>query len=195
MPAGQSDTGICNIALIELGADPITAMTDPVKRAILCSARYTDVRQEVIRKHPWGCTKKLTQLAASPDAPAFNWANQYALPNDYIRIWGVIDCDGRSLDFSAWQIVGPWLMSDAGAPLNLQYGFDLTDTTAMDALFVKAFAFKLALDIGPALVRDDARLARIEKKFEEILAEAMFVSAQEDSPPEWDVDVLLRSRF
>lgn len=195
MPAGQSITGIYNIALIELGENPITSADEQSGRAILCNARYADSRQAVIRMHPWGCCKKLAQLGASPVAPPFDWGVQYPLPADYIRIGYVADTDGRQIDDAKWEVVGNMLMTDEGAPLNVLYYFDLQDTTRFDALMVQAIGLQLALNVAPVLVRDDAKLARIQKKFDDTMSIARLSGAQEDSVQEWDADVLLRSRF
>jgi hypothetical protein len=194
MPAGQSIVGICNIGLIALGEDPITALTDPTKRAILCSARYNDVRQAAIRNYGFGCCKALTKLAAAATAPAFDWQVQYTLPADYIRVYGIMDVQGNTLDSAEWEIVGPYLMTDQGGPLPLMYFFDLQDTTRMDALMSTVIGYELALEIAPAITRDEAKLARVTKMRDDKLRDGRFASAIEDSTKEWDVDILLRSR-
>lgn len=194
MPAGQSVVGIWNIAMAELGEDPLQSTEDDSKAAVLCATRWTDVRQASIRMHVWNCCKKYAQWALSPTAPPFGWANAFDLPADYIRHYGIMDCDGRSLDDADWEIVGSQLMTDAGAPLNVMYFFDLEDMTRTDALMAQVLGYELAIEIGPELCRDDQKLARIEQKRQQKLSIARTAGAQENSPREWDVDVLLRSR-
>lgn len=189
MPAGQSIVGIWNIAMVELGEDLIATTTDRTTRALLCAARYDDVRQAVIREHPWGCTKKFAQPAAAATAPLFRWSNQYPLPSDFLRMNSI-----EGYDDSKWQVVGNMLMTNAGSPINLIYHFDLQDTTLFDALMAQCIGYRLALEIMPALVRDDAKIKRINDKLEYRIATAKLVDSQEDSPQEWDDDVLLRSR-
>lgn len=194
MPAGQSILGIYNIALISLGEDPLSALTDDVKAAKLCNARYQDVRQACIREHNWGCCKKLAQLAADPVAPPFDWDVRFPLPADYIRFYGVMDTDGRTLDDTDWEVVGPFLMTDAGGPLNAMYFFDLQDPTRFDAFMAQVMGYELALEIAPSIGRDEAKIARVERQLASKLSAARFSGAIEDSAKEWQVDVLLRSR-
>ena len=189
MPAGQSKLGIWNIALIELGEDPLTNITTANTKQILCAARYDDARQAVIRDHPWNSTKKYASLPASLTPPAFTWENAFALPPDFLRMNRIED----DLD-ADWEVVGNQLYTDQTAPLNIVYHWDLQDVTQFDALMVRCIGYDLALEIGPSLVRDDARMQRIALKLKDKAETAKLVDSQEDSPREWDDDILLRSR-
>jgi hypothetical protein len=194
MPAGQSIVGIANIALFELGEDPIASLADPNKRALACQARYDDVRLATLADAPWNCAKKLAQLAASPDVPPFGYANQYPLPADFVRMLRVADQDGLGLGDGRWEVLGPMLMSDLGAPLNTLYIFDLQDPTRFDPKLAQTIGYALALEIAPGIVRDDSRIARIQQKYATRISEAKTISSQQNAPREWDADVLLRSR-
>lgn len=194
MPAGQSIIGIANIALFELGEDPIASLGDPNKRAIACQARYDDVRLATLEDAPWDCAKKLAQLAASPTAPPFGYANQFPLPADWVRMIKVADQDGLGLGDRRWEVLGQYLMSDLGAPLNTLYVFDLQDPTKFSPKLAQAIGYALALEIAPGICRDDSRIARIQKKYDTRISEAKTISSQQNAPREWDADVLLRSR-
>lgn len=194
MPAGQSIIGIANIALFELGEDPIASLNDPNKRALACKARYDDVRLATLADGLWDCAKKIAQLAASPTAPPFGYANQYPLPADWVRMIRVVDQDGLGLGDGRWEVLGANLMSDLGAPLNVLYVCDLQDPTKFDPKLAQTIGYALALEIAPGIVRDDSRIARIQQKYATRISEAKTVSAQQNAPREWDADVLLRSR-
>lgn len=194
MPAGQSLLGIWNMALLELGERPLVSTDDQISSATKCRLRWLDVRQATLREFNWNCAKKYAQWAASATPPAFGWDYAYDLPADYIRHFAILDVDGDALDDAEWEIVGAQLFTDEGAPLNVAYYFDLQDPTKMDAGLVQVLAYNLALEIGPGLVRDDQRLARLEAKLERKLAIARLTASQENSTKEWDTDVLLRSR-
>lgn len=189
MPAGQSIIGIYNIALAELGEDPAISLNDGTKAVNWCNARYNDARQTIIRRHPWNCTKKMAQLAASITAPPFKYANAYPLPADYIRFFDLPDNDE-----AAWEIFSGFVYTDETAPLNSIYHFDLTDVTVFDPLMARCIGYDLAIEIGPSIIRDDAKMKRIADKLESRITMAMLVDSQEDSPKEWDEDILLRSR-
>tara|TARA_R100001530_G_scaffold114015_1_gene80959 strand:+ start:206 stop:1021 length:816 start_codon:yes stop_codon:yes gene_type:complete len=49
----SSEVAICNSALIKLGAAEISSLSDTNKRAQLCNAQYSKLRDELLRSHPW----------------------------------------------------------------------------------------------------------------------------------------------
>ena len=77
---------ICNSALNLLGASTISALTDDSKNARLCNQRYEPVRNRVFRSHAWNCLTKRVQLAKDSTAPVIEYANQYTLPSDCLRV-------------------------------------------------------------------------------------------------------------
>lgn len=191
MAAGDSSTSICNIALIALGEDPIKSLSDNNKRAILCNARYDDIRRFVLRTHVWNCAKKQAQIAADPVKPLFKWANRYPLPADFIRFYSE---DDDTYDMSIWNVIGQWIYSNETGSLNVNYIFDLQDPTQFDSTMVHVIAYNIASELGMALTQNAERvktaLAMMQGKYDI----ARFTGAQENAPREWDVDVILRSR-
>ena len=77
-----SEVDICNIALNNLGASNITALTEDSKPGRLCNQRYEFVRDTVFRAHPWNCLIRRVELAQDSDTPAFGFTYQYTLPAD-----------------------------------------------------------------------------------------------------------------
>ena len=77
---------ICNSALNLLGASNITALTDDSKNARLCNQRYEPIRNRIFRSHAWNCLTKRVQLAEDSDAPVVEYANQFTLPSDCLRV-------------------------------------------------------------------------------------------------------------
>ena len=47
MPLTTTEVSICNSALIKVGAERITSLSDSNKRAQLCSEQYSKMRDEV----------------------------------------------------------------------------------------------------------------------------------------------------
>ncbi len=189
MAVGDSDTSICNAALVALGELPIIAMTDNTKRATLCNLRYHPVRRRVLRSHPWRCAKARAELAASSTSPLFDWSYAYPKPGDFLRMW-----DLPSDDKPRWEVEGQSILSDDGPVLQLTYIFDLTDATKMDAQLVDVLGLALAVDICMALTQSVDKRNEIVQRYEGELAQARSASAQEASPVEWDEDVWLRQR-
>jgi len=189
MAAGDSIVSICNIALIALGESAIVSLQDPYKRAILCNARYDQVRREVLRAHPWNCAKRRAQLAANATAPAFGFSAAFPLPGDYIRLAELPDWDDPKYAVEDGQLLG-----DFTAPLNLIYIYDLQDPTRFDPLLVAALGYALAAELAEPLCQDTSKQQSMLKLLQGKLDLAKLVSSQENSSPEFDDDVLLRSR-
>ena len=73
---------LCNRALDLLGAANITALTENSKEARLCNGNFDDVRDAVLRSHPWNAAITRKALPSDSDTPAFGFSFQYSLPTD-----------------------------------------------------------------------------------------------------------------
>lgn len=192
MAAGDSIISICNLGLVTgLGQDPINALSDNRKAAILCNLRYDQVRREVLRSHPWGCARKREQLAASATPLAFGNFTPFTLPDDWIR--NVKTADEMKRD--KWTVEGRQLLCNETAPLNLLYIYDLQDPSIFDALLVAALGYAMAAELAIPLTQDRGLKSQMEAELEAKISAARLVTSQDNSAEEFDVDVLLRSRF
>ena len=77
---------ICNSALNLLGASTISSLTEDSKNARLCNQRYEPIRNRTFRSHAWNFATKRVQLAKDSTAPVVEFANQYTLPSDCLRV-------------------------------------------------------------------------------------------------------------
>jgi hypothetical protein len=191
MAQGDSATSVANIALIALGEKPITTLSEASKNATLVNARLDDVRRFVLRSHPWRCAKKQAQLAASADAPLFNWTSKYPLPADFSRFYNE---DQMTEYMGIWEIMDGHLYNKRTGVLNCEYIFDLQDYTKMDAALIHVIAYHLANEIALPITQNPSRSDLALRTMSAKLELARFINAQEASPREWDVDVLLWSR-
>ena len=189
MAGGDSNVKICNRALIAIGEDPITSLSDNRKAAILCSQLYDPERQATLRAHPWNCARQRVQLDADTAAPAFGFSAQYTLPADFIRMSDMPENTGAK-----WMIEGGKLLTDEGAPLSIVYIKDLTDATVFDPLMVKALVLSLAVELCQPLKQSSELQDRLGARLEATLRIARLSGAQENAPVEWDTDIWLRER-
>jgi hypothetical protein len=190
MAAGDSIISICNLGLLALGQDPVNSLTDNRKAAILCNARYEQVRREMLRAHPWGFARRRAQLPASDTQPAFGDFTAFTLPSDFIRLVEAPDvCKRRG-----WMIEQRQLLSNETAPLNLLYIFDCQDATLFDPLFIAVLGYAIAVELAIPITQDRGIKSQMETELEGKLASARLVTSQDNSSSEYDVDVLLESR-
>ncbi|WP_432735922.1 hypothetical protein [Maridesulfovibrio sp. FT414] len=81
-----SEVKICNLALRKLGARLIESLSDSSQEAVTCNLFYEQVRDAVLREHPWNFAAARGRLALLVDAPAFGYAFQYQLPVDCLHL-------------------------------------------------------------------------------------------------------------
>lgn len=185
MPNNVSETYIANLALAEISAHTITALTDPNNEARYCARFYPQCRDEMLRAHPWNFAMKRVDLTELSTVPVNEWAHQYALPSDYISLyqlnqfmcWGY----GGALNNSKlYQIENGALLTDA-ATATIRYVFQQTDTTKFDPLFVTALSILLASKICKPITGNDG--TALLQRYEAIaLPRAMKYDAREDKP-------------
>jgi hypothetical protein len=100
-----TDVDIVNAALIRLGERTITSLADPVKPAQLASAIYAELRDGLLRAHPWNFAIVGTPLAIPAEPrPDGSSAAAFLLPDGAggaarcLRLLAVEDAGGRYLD-------------------------------------------------------------------------------------------------
>ena len=118
---------IASNALLMLGDKPIASFLEESDRARLASNLWPQVRDSVLRSHPWNCAIKRVTLSPDETAPAFDWSYAFSLPGDFIKALSVgnmgaegeFRIEGRKLIF--WQLQRIVMEQALVAPLAFQY--------------------------------------------------------------------------
>jgi hypothetical protein len=173
----NSNTELCNLALIELGQARITSLaTDQNETAKLCRDKWPQVRDAVLRGADWRCLIKRTALAREAATPAFGYLYQYALPVDYFRMLSF------SVEGAAWAIEGRLLLTDEESASIRYVGYDrAADPVALfDPLLTTVLVEQLAAMIAPSLKSAD-RVAELWALRHQAFSEAVRTGAVEVS--------------
>ena len=184
-----SVAAICNKALTLLGANRITDLDDDSLEAKLCKEHFSDVRDELLRSHPWKFALGRASLSASSTAPAWGWTYQYPLPNDCLRVVGV---EGQEQD--DWTEEGRMLMTDSEVA-NIKYIKRIETVGSFDPNFTAVLALDLAIALSYALTTSQGLRADIAKLREEKVKEARTYSAQSGVGDRVYADDWLNSRW
>lgn len=189
-----SQPEICNRALIKLGPKTITTLTDNTTPARVLSGLWDTVRKAELSKRYWNFALQRTSLAALGTTPSWGFANQYQLPNDYLKLVMVNDTyvapgltDYRTQDDSPYAIEGSALLTNFGAPLKLRYVRDITDPAAFHPLFVEVMAAKLAYEACYAITQSNTGRQQAAQDYKDAVKEAAQANAL-DKPPQGLVD-------
>jgi hypothetical protein len=170
-----SVVGIVNSALIKIGADTITSLTDDSAEARAANAQYEKLRDEVLRAHPWNFAIARAQLPRLAEAPAFGYAHQYQLPADSLRV--LLMQGGRA----AFEIEGRRLLTDEETAAVL-YIRRVTDPNQFDAMFAEALATRIAADLAYPLANSTTLAGAMMQLYRDALAHARAIDGQEGGP-------------
>lgn len=182
----QSEVQICNIALLKLGVDAITSLSDNTKPARACNLLYPIARDDLLRSHLWNFAITRVALGQLTTTPVYGFSYMYQLPADDLRILSV-DPD------LPYKIEGKKLLSNSDA-VSVKYIKQETDPTVYDSIFVDLLALRLALDLSAHLVGDPNVVNLLYKLYTQKAAEARRSDAQEDTPDKVETSTWVNSR-
>lgn len=180
-----SEVSIINRALILLKAGTITDRAGTSVQATLSNAVFDDVRDELLRSHPWSFATRRVQLARSARVPVSEFDYQYPVPSGYLRTVVVSDSDlGKTnVDYRIAddETDGTVILTDA-TTLYLTYVAQITDVSKFPPDFREALSMALARDLAPGLTGSSGAYGRMAERAEKALMKAKSVESIEDMP-------------
>jgi len=179
---------ICNNALIKLGADTITSLSDDTKPARLCNKMYEIVRDDLLRGHPWNFAITRVMLAQLSTVPAFKYSFEYQLPSDCLRVLRIKDTRAE------YRIEGRKLLTDENT-VNLVYIKKVEDVSQFDPSFSDLLALKLASELAYNITNSGTISQAMVDLFERRFRRAKMSDAQEDSIYIIQTDTFTDGRF
>lgn len=183
-----SEVSMCSSALGRIGDEPILTLEDDSTRAKLCKRLYPDLRDAVLREHPWNFAVRRMQLGKLATAPAFGWAYQYQLPHDpYCLRVVAMERD------EPYVIEGRKLLSDVD-PAKIRFIAKITDTGEFDALFTECLTARLAAELAYGLAKDSRLGESLFRIYEYKLASARGADGQEGTLAAFESSQLLEVR-
>lgn len=179
-----SSVQIANLALTKLGAARITDLADNTRNARVMNAIFDEKRDAELASHPWTFAIKRAQIPALSAAPAFQWARQYPLPSDYLRLVQIGE-DYTFYDSNSgplFQVEGNAILTDEASPLDVRYVYRVTSTGLFSPLFVEALACRLAAEGCEEITQNAAKQEGVWAQHMRAIREAKRVNAIEQPP-------------
>jgi hypothetical protein len=174
----HSVVGICNAALIPLGADTIMSLTEDSAEAKLCHNLYETVRDEVLSAFPWACALTRASLARSSAAPVFGFSHRYALPFDCLRVVQMQD-----QELYPWrEAAGRALETDAET-CRVLYIAKISDVNAMPPLLRAAISARLSYEISFPLTGSAGQKELAQMRYNQAMADAAAEDSSRQSMP------------
>ncbi len=178
-----NETEIVNMALSLIGDSRITSMTDTsTNEGVLAVLFYAQARDEVIGQSgvDWKVAiERLGPLAALSTAPSFGWDNQYQLPEDLLRLIGLVtDLNDIPLGVE-WKREGTKLLTNEDT-VHILYIKRITETATFPPLLVQAIYLKLGSKLAFPITRDKVLRRELLEEFYRVVNEdAMQANAAE----------------
>lgn len=179
----NSPTDICNLSLDLLSANTILDAEIPsTSSEELCNRWYDKSRKKVLREHPWNFATKRASLAASSTAPAFEYDYAYPVPADFVRLLCVLDDSNNVVSPEEYEFEDNSILSNMTAPLRIKYIYDFQDVPNMDAMFVDALVYEIALGIVYKVGNSNTDVERVAKLLQQRVSMAKAIDGQERPP-------------
>lgn len=197
-----SNVEIANRALTKIGAARIISLDDNTKSGREVNSMFTIVRDAELREHTWRFSMKRIQQPAHAETPAFGFVRQFRIPTDCLKLWQVGDwypgadlTDYVGADTTPYQIENGFILTDYAAPLNLRYVARIEDPTLFDALFVEAFACRLAVELAEPITQSGNKKESVLRDYKLAVSAAMQANAIENPPTKIADDTWVMARL
>lgn len=181
-----SKVSIVNGGLRLLGSNRITSFAEDSEGAILANEFYDDIRDRVLRAHPWNFAVKRTSLPALAATPAWEFTYAYNVPADSLRMLEIEGQDfwhskqsGDTITGLGWRLESGQILTDKEPPLNIRYIRQETDPNQYDANFISALEARIALEFAEKLTGTSAKVADMASLYDKFLRDARAVNGQE----------------
>ncbi len=191
-----SDIGVVNAALHKLGVSRIVAFTDTSKQGLIANDTFADIRDALLRAHPWNFAIERAALAADATAPEWGYDVRYALPEGATPCLRVLECEGEDENSGRWTVEGRFILTALTAPLNIRYIKRITDANSMDAVFREALSSRLAMEWATPLTKSSQIKSEMTQLYNQLkMPEARSIDGQEDIAVQTTSSTWIESRF
>lgn len=171
MPA---ETDVINVGLRLIGSSPIISLSDGSKQANAASDIYEELRDDMLRSHPWNFATKRARLARFATAPTYEFDYAYAMPSDWLRTVSVSPNDaGRgTLVHRLEQVDNQRALLASSDQVYLRYVARVSDPNMMSADFRRALAASLARDLAIPLASSNTMQDTFSRQADRAMARA-----------------------
>lgn len=172
----QTDVDVVNLALVKLGAQPVSSLTAPVtpieRRAALV---YPHQRDNELSKRRWRFSLTRRLITPTMTADGYRWL----LPTDPYCL--------RPLrqDWDCWSQEGRALISDGNQAISLLYVARVSEAL-FNPTFVEALAAKVAENLAELITQSNEKKDRAQADYREAIREARLINAYDTGAEEAD---------
>jgi hypothetical protein len=196
-----SETDVANSALILLGADRINSLEEDSKEARVMKELFPNIRDQLLRAHPWNFAINTIQLAEIATAPPASFSKRFQIPSNVLRVLRVHDGTVGDTNFHESRVaIFPWerKKQEIWTDLSPTYAdvIERIETVAhWDANFAEVVAMLLAAKSAYAIVQSITLAQQLFGAYQGFLALARSYDGQEGSTMQVTASDFLDARF
>jgi hypothetical protein len=177
----SDQTDICNLALVKLGHQRISAITESSVDARLCNAIYDEILDEALSAGPekgWKFARARITVSVDADSPNDQYDYRYKIPNECLRIVKV-HTDGTN--FTDWIRQGEYILTNqVDDEIDVEYVRRITVTGLYPPHFVKVVYMMLAYHLGFKVTQSKRHVNSLhDELYYKVLPEAIALDGQE----------------
>lgn len=168
----STDVQICNNALLVLGANTISSLSETSTEAVACNAVWDRCREFLLRAHPWNFAIKRAECARLVATPAFRYQYQYQLPTDCLRVLTVYQDPEYKKE-------GSVILTNRETCF-VKYIKDSTSVSEWDSSFTELMVLKLRMELAYKFTQSSREVEIAAQLFRNALEDARAIDASED---------------
>lgn len=173
----DSKLEICNTALLHLGQQRITSLSDTSERAITVVNVYESTRRTLLASHPWNFAVKRMELSKTNNTPEMTYSYEYPLPSDCLRVLRF-----NNEETYSYSVENGMVLTD-DADLKIVYIFNQTDSSKFSPQFDETLALAIALKCTFKFNTSASHIQVLKALHDEQLALARSSDGQEGTAP------------
>lgn len=171
-----SDVSICNLALVGLGCNQISSLTEDSEEARKCNAVYSNLRDQELESFPWSFATKRVQLAQLDVTPIFEFAYAFQIPSDCLR---TLNIDTTSYSY---RIEEDRMLTSYATPM-IKYIARITDANKFTQGFTKLLVARIQLELSFGITGSKTQYDVLQKNYDKKSASAKVADLQGSGTP------------
>jgi len=151
-----SKVSICNLALANVAANPISSIDEASAEARACRLFYDHALDALLQRYPWEFAGSTQALAEVINTKPRKWGKAFRRPSDCLKVRRVTDelmLDDTDAIGVPYEVEGEVIFTDLPVAY-LKYTSRQADPTKFPPLFVEALSWHLAVKLAMPLTRD-----------------------------------------
>lgn len=177
-----SSVEICNQALLRIGYDTITSLSDGTKVANACNLLYDNTVDYVLSLGSWTVATYRATLAQTTSTPTYEYDYSYQLPTSP-KTFRVLEINKQPVSDADFRIEQDKLLSN-DTTVDIKYIGRLSDPVKFGPLLTEVIIAKLAMDLAYRFSGNASLKQQLSAEFKETLMDALALDGMQGRPDE-----------